>query len=87
MYQVSGLTLTLPYTTQTRGEAHACNPSMKDMEVGGSEVQHYPRLHSKFEASLGYKRLSKEIRKKKGREGERREERKEQMNKVSMPMK
>lgn len=63
-----------PYTTQTRGEAHACNSSMKDMEVGGSEVQHYPRLHSKFEASLGYKRLSKEIREKK--EGEGREERK-----------
>lgn len=60
---------------------------MKDMEVGGSEVQRYPRLHSKFEASLGYKRLSKEIRKKKGRGGERREERKEQMNKVNMPMK
>lgn len=56
---------------------------MKDMEVGGSEVQHYPRLHSKFDASLGYKRLSKEIRqrKKKGRGGERIEKRKEQMNK------
>lgn len=53
---------------------------MKDMEVGGSEVQHYPRLHSKFDASLGYKRLSKEIRKR-GRGGERKEKRKEQMNK------
>lgn len=50
---------------------------MKDMEVGGSEVQHYPRLHSKFDANLGYKRLSEEIRKrKKKKEGEGREARK-----------
>lgn len=54
---------------------------MKDMEVGGSEVQCYPRLYSKFEASLGYKRLSKEIRKKKEGEGREERKRKEQMNK------
>lgn len=49
---------------------------MKDMEVGGSEVQHYPRLHSKFDANLGYKRLSEEIRKRKKKRkgrGEKRE--------------
>lgn len=68
-----------PYhTDQRRGTG--LQSQMKDMEVGGPEGQHHPRLHSKSEVSLGYKRLSKEIRKK-GRGGERREERKEQMKK------
>lgn len=32
--------------------------SPQHVEVGGSEVQGHPQLHSKSKASLGYKRLS-----------------------------
>lgn len=33
--------------------AHACNPSIPEVEPKRSEVQVYPWLHSKSEASLG----------------------------------
>lgn len=36
---------------------HSCNPIIREVEAGGSEVQGHPQLHSKSEASLGYKRL------------------------------
>jgi hypothetical protein len=32
----------------------ACNPSTREIEAGGSEVQGYLWLHSKSETSLGY---------------------------------
>lgn len=35
---------------------HAYKPSTWDVEAGGSEIQSHFRLHSKFEASLGYLR-------------------------------
>lgn len=35
---------------------HICNHSILQVEVGRSEVQRYPRLHSKLEASLDYMR-------------------------------
>ena len=33
---------------------HICGPSIHKAEAEGSGVQGHPRLHSKFEASLGY---------------------------------
>lgn len=35
---------------------HSCNPGTGEPEAGGSGVQAYPLLHSKFEVSLGYVR-------------------------------
>lgn len=35
----------------------SCNPSTGKQEVGGSEIEGQPQLHSRFEASLGYVRL------------------------------
>lgn len=35
--------------------AQACNPSTQEEEAGESGVPGYFQLHSKFEASLGYK--------------------------------
>lgn len=34
--------------------ACACNPSIWEVESGGSGVQGYPQLHCEFTASLGY---------------------------------
>lgn len=36
---------------------HTYNPSTWEVEVGGSEIQTHPYLHSTFEASLGYMKL------------------------------
>lgn len=41
-----------------------CNPSTPEVvEAGGSRIQGHPQVHSKFEASMGYKRPKKEKRK------------------------
>lgn len=32
------------------------NPSTREVEIGGTKAQGHPQLHSKFKASLGYKR-------------------------------
>lgn len=34
---------------------HSCNPSTRELEVGGSGVQDHPQLHSEFiQGSLGF---------------------------------
>jgi hypothetical protein len=38
---------------------HIYNPSTRKTEAGESQIQNQPGLHSKFEASLGYKTLKK----------------------------
>lgn len=38
---------------------HACNPSTWEVETGAPR---HPQLHSKFEASFGYIRLSQKIK-------------------------
>lgn len=35
---------------------HACDPSIQEVEAGGSGVQDHPQLHSEFKASLAYVR-------------------------------
>jgi hypothetical protein len=42
----------------------ACNPSMWEVDAGGSAIQAYPWLHGKLEASLVYKRPSQKQNKK-----------------------
>lgn len=69
-YHAPSFRFDLYHRDQRRGTR--LQSQMKDMEVGGPEVQHHPRLHSKSEVSLGYKRLSKEIRKKRKGRGEKR---------------
>lgn len=44
--------------------AHACNSGTLEIEIGRSEAQGHQQLH-KFEASLGYMKLSQKI----GKEG------------------
>jgi hypothetical protein len=33
---------------------YGCNPTVGEVEAGGSQVQDQPGLYSKFEASMGY---------------------------------
>ena len=35
-------------------EVHTCNPSIREVDTGGSEVQGHSQLHSEFKVSLGY---------------------------------
>jgi hypothetical protein len=52
--------------------AQAYNPSTQETEAGGSsEIQGYPLLHSKFEASQGYMRLY--LKRERGQERERKQ--------------
>jgi hypothetical protein len=37
---------------------YACDPRTREMEAGGSTVQGQLWLHNKFEASLGYLRIT-----------------------------
>jgi hypothetical protein len=38
---------------------YTCNPSLQEAEAGRSQIGDQLRLHSKFEASLGYKKKEK----------------------------
>lgn len=49
--------------------AQACNPSILEVEAGGSEVQGQPQLHSKFKVSLGQPHKTLSYGRKGGREG------------------
>lgn len=42
-----------PHKLSVMAPSH--NPSTQKVEVGESDVQHYPWLHSMFKASLGFK--------------------------------
>jgi len=42
--------------SQTDAFTHACNPNTWEVDVEGLGVQDHPRLLTKLESSLGYKR-------------------------------
>ena len=44
--------------TKNRQIAHAFNPSPQKVETRGSEIQDHLLLRGKFQASLGYRKLS-----------------------------
>lgn len=48
-----------PNTREPGMVVHTQNPTTEEVEVGGSKIQGHSWLHSKFKASLGYKRLPK----------------------------
>jgi hypothetical protein len=47
-----------PGTNQAGTVAYPDYPSIQEVEAGGSEEQDLPQLHSKFKASLGYRKPS-----------------------------
>lgn len=38
---------------------HNGNPSTREIEAGGTKLQGYPQLHSKFKVNVGYKKEKK----------------------------
>ena len=53
-----------------QGGAHTCNSHTGEEEAGRAGLKGHPWLHSKFETSLGYRRLfGKEGERERGKEG------------------
>lgn len=51
----------IPAQYKTGMKTHTWYPSTGELKTAGSRVQDHPWLHSKFQASLGYKEQSSQI--------------------------